>query len=359
MAQHYLLSAELRDYSLMDIQGLSEEDAFWVLTVFRWGKRTEQVCPKCGTVDSHYFRRGRWQWRCKHCARTFSLTSGTPLADRKIGFRKILLGCYLFVSAAKGFSAAHLARMLGVQVKTAWLFMHKLREPLLRQRDVSPLTNMVHIDGGHFGGKPRKGRVRKKKKNSTSIAEKIQSRGKQRSKRTPNDIRNWLKRKKNRRIVMVLREVSLTPKTGAVRTIVSVAMSENERDAIELARRHVEPGALIRTDENPAYNRLSSWFEHETVEHSKEYATIDGIDSNQAESYFSRLRRFEYGTIHRVSPQYLMDYANEMAWREDYRRKTEKAKLTDLLEKLFFNGLSRWWRGYHQGYRRTTELLMT
>jgi len=357
MAQHYLLSSEVRDFSLLDIQSLSEEEAFWTLTEFRWGSKTKQVCPKCGVIDRHYFRRQRKQWRCKHCDHTFSLTSGTPLADRKLSFRQIFIGIYLFVSGAKGISAVHLSRLLGVQVKTAWLFMHKLREPLLRMRDTAKLSNLVHIDGGHFGGKPRKARTRKKK-NVKAISEKIKS-GRNKSKtKSPNDIRNWLKRKKNRRIVMVLREVSSTPKIGAVRTIVSVAMSENENDSIDLAKRYVEPGTLITTDENPAYNRLSAWYGHDTVEHSKEYATAEGINSNQAESYFSRLRRFEYGTIHRVSPQYLMDYANEMAWREDFRRKTEKTKMLDLLDKLFSTGLSMWWRGYHQGYKREAELLV-
>ena len=40
----------------------------------------------------------------------------------------------------------------------------------------------------------------------------------------------------------------------------------------------------------------------------------------QAESCFSRLRRAEIGTHQHISEQYLDQYANEMAWREDNRR---------------------------------------
>lgn len=356
MTQHYLLSSAARDFSLIDIMGLSEEEAFWTLVEFRWGSRTEQVCPKCGVVDGHYFRRTRKQWRCKHCDHTFSLTSGTPLADRKLSFQKILLGMYLFIPAAKGISASELSRKLNTQVKTAWLFLHKLREPLLRFRDTFQLKGVVHIDGGHFGGKPRKARVRRRTKNS-AVSQKIKGNGKQRAKKSPHDIRNWKKRQKNRRIVMVLREVDPAPGNGAIRTIVSVSRSENERDAVSLANRYISPGSVVHSDENAAYNTFSTMYTHNTVEHSKEYATVDGITNNQAESYFSRLRRFEYGTIHRILPQFLMSYANEMAWREDFRRKTEKTKLLDLTNKLFRNGLSRWWRGYHQGYRLNSELL--
>jgi ISXO2-like transposase domain len=41
---------------------------------------------------------------------------------------------------------------------------------------------------------------------------------------------------------------------------------------------------------------------------------------NQAESYFSRLRRAEIGQHHRISGRLLYQYANEAAWREDNRR---------------------------------------
>ena len=37
---------------------------------------------------------------------------------------------------------------------------------------------------------------------------------------------------------------------------------------------------------------------------------------NQAESFFSRLRRAEIGIHHHISGRYLAGYANEMAWRE-------------------------------------------
>lgn len=46
----------------------------------------------------------------------------------------------------------------------------------------------------------------------------------------------------------------------------------------------------------------------------------DGACTNQAESYFARLRRAELGQHHHISGIYLIRYAGEMAWREDHRR---------------------------------------
>ena len=48
-------------------------------------------------------------------------------------------------------------------------------------------------------------------------------------------------------------------------------------------------------------------------------------DTNQAESFFSRLRRAEIGQHHRIGV-HLHQYAGEMAWREDNRRKPTGAQ---------------------------------
>ena len=111
------------------------------------------------------------------------------------------------------------------------------------------------------------------------------------------------------------------------------------------------------TDENPAYNQLSCWFDHRTVQHSVEFSTLDGINDNQAESYFSRLRRYVKGVAHRVEPKYLADISAEMAWREDMRRNTEGQKLEILLKAMLSHGQSKWWRGYWQGFKRPGEIL--
>jgi hypothetical protein len=47
---------------------------------------------------------------------------------------------------------------------------------------------------------------------------------------------------------------------------------------------------------------------------------LDGVGSNLAESFFSRLRRAEAGHHHHVAGPYLAAYARESSWREDNRR---------------------------------------
>ena len=118
--------------------------------------------------------------------------------------------------------------------------------------------------------------------------------------------------RKNRRVVFTIRELDSCGRGRC--TIVGIALSENENDALALIHRYVVAGSAIMSDENPAYNKLCLNYEHKTVEHSVEYVTYDGVHDNQAESYFSRLRQMEYGVTHRMTPMYLMDLAQEMAW---------------------------------------------
>jgi len=361
MAKPFVSSMQRRDYSLIDIAKMSEQQAFEAWVRFRWGSLKEQTCPECGCIDDHYYRKSRKQWRCKACNRCFGVTTGTPFADHKLPFKKMLLGVFLYTSSVKGISCVDLSAKLGTTVQTAHMFMGKLRECLLRQRDRSKLSNLIHVDGGHFGGKPRKPNV-KRKQNPDDVVAKVEQLMSKKKKAASKSGYAYSKanqeRRKNRRIVMVMREVHTERGKGAKRTIVSVAMAEDGASAIDLARRYINDDALIMSDENAAYSRLSNWYKHETVDHSKEFSRPDGVNENQAESFFSRLRRCEYGVVHRITPKYLMDLANEIAWREDTRRLSEKEKLKDIFNKIFKNGFSRWWRGYNQGQHREMEILM-
>ena len=364
MVQAYVASSKRRDFSLFEIADLTEDEAFWYFVKQRWPDLKVQTCPECGAVDEHYFRKTRKQWRCRHCSRNFTVTHGTPFADRKLSYKKMLMGIFLYTSSVKGISCVDMSAKIRVNVKTARMLVGKLRECLLRQRDISPLSGLVHVDGGHFGGKPRKSNQRRKP-DVEAIADKVahQFGDKKNKKSKPTKYAyasspQNIERRKNRRIVMVMREVSSDRGVGGKRTIVSIAMAENSINAETLIRRYVRNETLIMSDENSAYTRLSQWYDHESVEHSKEFVREDGVNENQAESYFSRLRRYEYGIGHRITPKYLMDLANEFAWREDTRKLSEKERFDDIFKKIFRNGLSRWWRGYHQGHHRHKEILM-
>lgn len=357
--KHFLRHAEVRDLTLWDISKLTEDECFWKFVEFRWGARDQVICPACGAINLPFARLNRKQLRCRDCDHHFSPVVDSPFLDRKIEYKKLLMAFSFYVSGAKGVPALHMSRLLDMQHKTALALTGKIRESLIRNQDQEILSGVIEIDGGHFCAKPRKGNYRTKIKPEDRAAAII---AKLRREPLPTKIprskaerRNWARRKEFRRIVMVLREIHPEKGSGAVRTRVAVATAESEKVAVELARRLVQPSSVIMTDENAAYNTLACWYEHHSVEHAKMFVDPDGVNENQAECFFSRLRRAEYGTYHGFRTKYLVDYAQEFAWREDMRRNTELEKLQDLVSRVFKNGMSVWWRGYWQGHHREGE----
>ena len=76
------------------------------------------------------------------------------------------------------------------------------------------------------------------------------------------------------------------------RTITHVG--NNEAEGVALVARHVEPGATVHADEASHWDRLAARFPIERINHKEAYSK-DGACTNQAESFFSRLRRAEIG----------------------------------------------------------------
>jgi hypothetical protein len=91
-----------------------------------------------------------------------------------------------------------------------------------------------------------------------------------------------------------------------------------EGAAVPLIRQNVASGTVIHADESGAWDALHASYPMRRVNHSRELKSEEGACTNEAESWFSRLRRAEFGIHHRISGQYLYQYANEMAWCEDH-----------------------------------------
>src|SRR3954466_2188790 len=83
------------------------------------------------------------------------------------------------------------------------------------------------------------------------------------------------------------------------------AVFESEDAAASFIKARVDRASTVPADESPAWNALHARFDTRRINHSVEYAT-DEACTNQAESYFARLRRGERGHHHRISGVYLV-----------------------------------------------------
>lgn len=357
MPQPFCQSKAYRDLDVFEIAGLNEDQAHEKFALARWGSTTIMPCPDCGAVDKHYIRRQRRQWRCKHCYRDFSVTTGTPLLNRKLSFRKLLLTMYEIASAPKGCSINALHARLGITCKSAFQNLSKFREALFETADLVPLSGIVQIDCAHFCGKPRRPRKRSKV-TSAIVNNRLRNR---KANMVPDRKYNsepWnLEKFKNRRIVLTLCQISQTPGVGAERTISRIVRAESAKEVLPIIRKYVADGATIWSDEGSAFSSLSAWYDHQAVCHSKEYCRDDGVNNNQAESFFSRMRRSEYGVYHGLRPQYLSFYASEAVWYSNMKNKSIGTKFDDLLKRVLSCGVSKAWRGYFQGHRLASEYL--
>jgi hypothetical protein len=95
-----------------------------------------------------------------------------------------------------------------------------------------------------------------------------------------------------------------------------------EVDGVHPIRQNVAAGTEIHADEAAGWNVLHGSYPMMRVNHSKEYRSEEGASTNWAESFFARLRRSEMGIHHRISGNLLQAYANECAWRENNRRRS-------------------------------------
>lgn len=334
MAQHFLLSLASRgEKSVLDIARMSNDEAFKLLCETRWGKDGTQCCPACAVVRKHHFIKVRKQFRCaeKACGHTFSVTSGTKFAYHKKPYQDIVYSIALFANAVEGTAALRSSANMGVAYKPVLVLYHKLREALFQSRDLSPMSNEVEMDGCYFHYYIRP-------------ANKRQNRV---------DRRLAFNLNPNKRAVLAIRQRGLSGQ-GAHRTIVTVIKNENERDVFALAKKYIEPSTTIFTDNHSCYASLTAHYTVKQVNHAEEYSSDEGVNENQAESIFARMRKL-FSHIHKGDPKFLIYYANEIAWRDDNRFQSFYWQFTELLKKCLQTGPSRLWSKYWQGNRITED----
>jgi transposase-like protein len=318
MAQHFLLSTAARSLSLSAVARMSDQEAHDTFQRVRWADNGgEPYCPRCGCLDVCKLAT-RPVWKCKGCSHQFSVTSGTIFADRKRPVRDYLLAIAIFANGAKGHSALQLSRDLNCQYKTAFVLSHKLREAIEAEQRKATFaeTSEKEIDGAYFGGhiKPQN---EVDKRIDRRIAE--EQTGK-------------------RQVVVIMRE-----RNGHSLPFVF----GKESDAIPTIRQHIPLGSIVHADEARGWDTLHAHYDMRRINHSVAFSK-DGACTNQAESYFSRLRRAEIGTHHRVSGQYLNRYASEMAWREDHRRIPNGKQYSAITAAALGHPHSKDFRGYWQ-----------
>ena len=237
------------------------------------------TCNKCGETEriSKPKSKPNTYW-CGECRKQFTVTTGTILHATKTPLQNWIVAIYSVMTARKGVSAMQLSKEIGVQYRTAWYMLHRIREACAGGE--FKLNNIVEIDETYVGGLEKNKHVDKKLNAGRGTIGKVP--------------------------VMGAKE-----RDGNV--IASPVENADGETACKFAKNTVENGTMIYTDDSRIYNQLP--FKHDSVNHSgKQWAKGD-VNTNSIESVWALLKRSINGTWHHVSPKHLHRYVNEATMR--------------------------------------------
>jgi transposase-like protein len=326
MTAHFLLSSAARTLTLASVARMSDAEAERVFVRLRWAdNHGDAYCPHCGCLIVYACRRpnGAPRWRCKACRKDFSVTSGTLFAFHKMPLRSYLLAIAIFCNEVKGKSMLALSRDLGTQYKTAFVLAHKMREAMAAESKgahVGGPGRKAEIDGGYFGGYVKPANHRENRR----------------------DRRLRVNQSGKRKVVVVIRERNGKTLPGVF---------ESEVAALNFIRTRVAPQTELYADEAGSWNELHARFTMHRINHQEAYSLPGGVYTNNAESFFSRMRRAEIGHHHHLAGPYLIRFAQEASWREDHRREANGEQVDRVVTLAMANRPSVDFCGYWQRAR--------
>lgn len=293
-----------RDLNLATLSKLfvDEDKAREFLEAKRWPNGA--VCPHCECKETYTLtakegskspvRKG--VHKCKACRKQFTVRIGTIFEESKIPLSKWLMAIHLMTSSKKGISSHQIARECGITQKSAWFLNHRIREAMKQEPMVTMLTGTVEADEVYMGGKTRLGK-----------------RGRGSERKTPV-------------LVLIEREGGRAHAAPLERA--------DGKSIREVARKVIDPEAMIHSDEWGGYNGIGKEFGgHKVVNHRrKQYVrtikrTGEMVTTNTAESFNALMKRGHYGIFHHYSKHHLHRYCNEFSFRWSNRQVTDGERM--------------------------------
>lgn len=271
--------------TLIEIAQMTQPQARRYLEKIRWPDGP--VCPHCGgmriwKIRSKSARPG--VYKCRECRMQFTVTVGTIMHSSKLSLQQWIMAFHLMCSSKKGVSALQLQRNLGLRsYKTAWHLAHRIRLAMKESPLRELLRGTVEVDETYVGGKSKDGSTGRGSTSKTAVLTLVERKG--------------------RAMAKPVERVDSVSLKGAI-------------------LRMVDKNSTIMTDEWQSYKGLDNYFYggHGVIPHAQGVYARGIVSTNEAESFFSLLKRGVHGIFHHVSKEHLFRYCDEFSFRWSHRK---------------------------------------
>jgi transposase-like protein len=255
------------------------------------------VCPKCGGDKIGEIKSRRvFQCKLKECRKQFSTKVGTIFEDSPLGLDKWFVAVWCIVNAKNGISSYELGRALGVQQRSAWHMLHRIRLAM-QAKGFARARGEIESDETFVGGKRANKHYDKKGEPNTGFAGKAAVHG-------------------------------LLHRGGDVRA--AVVCDVTRRTLQGRVKAHVEPGSAVYTDAHPSYRGLDADYIHKAIDHAISY--VEGrVHTNGLENFWSLLKRGINGTYVAVAPVHLQRYLDEQVFRFNKRKGSDRTRFMEAM----------------------------
>lgn len=276
----------------------TDNDCRKYLASIKWASGFK--CSKCGH-DKHTIRKANYARDCNRCHHVESPTAGTMFHKVKFGVRKAFMIAFEMTATTKSLSAMQIGKRYGISRKTAWLFMHKVRNAM-QSSEKYPVEGDVQIDefvvGGHENLKQGRSKDSKKKK--------------------------------------VVGAVELTD-TGKIKRVYLKRIEDFSAQSLRVIfDKHISKSAQVFTDKWTGYKPLAKMYNIE-----QDYSA-GGQNMKQFHTIVYQVKSWLRTTFSWVHEQHLERYLNEFSFR--INRSIFK-------ETIFHKLIERMVSGKHIGYK--------
>lgn len=281
----------------------------------RWGK-TGVYCPYCGSVSIYHCHTG---YKCKDCNRRFTDKTNTLLHGSKLDVVVWLIAIFL-IHLNKGISSVKLAKDLGINQKSAWLLLSKLRYAM---KEDLKLEGNICIDECYLGGSFKNMHYLKKVKLLRKYGIIKEDEWKYNKKQL------FMANSRYKQPVFGMNDGKVIKLVATPNPIKDAYIRQIFKDSVTITGE-----TLTISDESKLYD---NWITDIEVNcHSKNrYYTASGFTSNPIENTFSWLKRnFKYNYTHF---SYTQLYLNEYCWRYNRRDLNEDELLDELVKLIVSN----------------------